>query len=94
MFRFIGSRGSGKTYCCFKQAKEQNAYVIISHGQSIKEYFAKKYEVPVNHIITTGEIVAGLRLPPDAKIIVDEIEIVLQDFVGGNLIGYSGGLDE
>lgn len=94
MFRFIGSRGSGKTSCCFKQAKEQDAYIIISHGQSIKEYFAKKYDISVNHIITTGEIIAGLRLPHDAKIIIDEVELVLQDFVGGNLIGYSGGLDE
>jgi hypothetical protein len=87
MYRIIDSRGSGKTSRLMLLAKETGAKIACSNPIAMRQK-AYAYGITGIDFIPYSDLFNG-AIDPDDKIMIDEIEILLNNYIDGNLTGYT-----
>ena len=87
MYRIIDSRGSGKTSRLMLLAKETGAKIACSNPAAMRQK-AYAYGITGIEFIPYSDLFNG-AIDPDDKIMIDEIEIFLNNYIDGNLTGYT-----
>ena len=87
MYRIIDNRGSGKTSRLMLFAKEQGAKIACKNPIDMQKK-AYAYGIVGVDFIPYSDLLNG-SISPDDKIMIDEIECFLRNYIDGNFIGYT-----
>ena len=87
MYRIIDSRGSGKTSRLMLLAKETGSKIACSNPIAMRQK-AYSYGITGIEFIPYSDLFNG-AIDPDNKIMIDEIEVLLNNYIDGNLTGYT-----
>ena len=87
MYRIIDSRGSGKTSRLMLLAKETGSKIACSNPIAMRQK-AYAYGITGIDFIPYSDLFNG-AINPDDKIMIDEIEVLLNNYIDGNLTGYT-----
>ncbi len=87
MYRIIDSRGSGKTSRLMLLAKETQSKIACSNPTAMRQK-AYAYGITGIDFIPYSDLFNG-AIDPDDKIMIDEIEVLLNNYIDGNLTGYT-----
>ena len=87
MYRIIDSRASGKTGRLMLLAKETGAKIACSNPQAMRQK-AYAYGITGVEFIPYSDLFNG-AIDLDDKVMIDEIETLLRDYIDGKLIGYT-----
>ena len=93
MYRIIRSRGYGKTYDLIKYALENGISIVTSteaHAEYIRNMSRRCFgEVVGVYSVTEWRKAGCHHSTPFDDYVVDEIELVVQTLLEGNMVGYS-----
>lgn len=87
MYRIIDSRGSGKTSRLMLLAKETNSKIACSNPIAMRQK-AYAYGITGIEFIPYSDLFNG-AVDPEDKVMIDEIEVLLNSYIDGNLTGYT-----
>ena len=87
MYRIIDSRGSGKTSRLMLLAKETQSKIACSNPTAMRQK-AYAYGITGIEFIPYSDLFNG-AVDPEDKIMIDEIEVLLNNYIDGNLTGYT-----
>ena len=87
MYRIIDSRGSGKTSRLMLLAKETGSKIACSNPIDMRQK-AYAYGITGIEFIPYSDLFNG-AIDPDDKIMIDEIEVLLNNYIDGSLTGYT-----
>ena len=87
MYRIIDSRSSGKTSRLMLLAKETNSAIACMNPHAMRAK-AHAYGITGIEFIPYSDLFNG-AIDPDDKIMIDEIEILLSNYIDGYLTGYT-----
>ena len=87
MYRIIDSRGSGKTSRLMLLAKETQSKIACSNPTAMRQK-AYAYGITGIEFIPYSDLFNG-AIDPEDKIMIDEIEVLLNNYIDGNLTGYT-----
>lgn len=87
MYRIIDSRGSGKTSRLMLLAKETGSKIACSNPIAMRQK-AYAYGITGIDFIPYSDLFNG-AIDSDDKIMIDEIEVLLNNYIDGNLTGYT-----
>lgn len=86
-YRIIDTRASGKTSRLMLLAKENGAKIACSNPHAMREK-AYAYGITGIEFIPYCDLVNG-AIDPDEKVMIDEIEMFVKEFIDGDLLGYT-----
>lgn len=86
MVRIIGNRATGKTSQLMLLAKEKNAVYACENPYAMREK-ALAYGIIGITFISYSDLFTGEY--EDASVVIDELEVLVKNYIGGTLIGYS-----
>ena len=92
MYRIIDNRGSGKTSRLMLLAKETGAKIACSNPSAMRQK-AYAYGITGIDFIPYSDLFNGATDPND-KIMIDELELFIKEFVDGQFIGYTLSKDD
>lgn len=87
MYRIIDTRASGKTSRLMLLAKETGSKIACSNPHAMREK-AYAYGITGIEFIPYSDLVNG-AIDPDDKIMIDEVEIFVREYMDGVLTGYT-----
>ena len=87
MYRIIDSRSSGKTSRLMLLAKETSAKIACSNPQAMRQK-AYAYGITGIEFISYSELFNG-QCDTNDKILIDEIEVFVSNYIDADLIGYT-----
>lgn len=87
MYRIIDSRGSGKTSRLMLLAKETGAKIACSNPSAMRQK-AYAYGITGIDFIPYSNLFNG-AIDPEDKVMIDEIEVFVRDYIDGCLTGYT-----
>lgn len=87
MYRIIDSRGSGKTSRLMLLAKETGAKIACSNPSAMRQK-AYAYGITGIDFIPYSDLFNG-AIDPEDKVMIDEIEILVREYIDGRLTGYT-----
>lgn len=86
MIQIIGNRSSGKTSQLMLLAKEKGAIYACFNPYAMREK-ALAYGLTGINFISFSDLFTGEYI--DQPVVIDEIELLVHDYIDGNLIGYT-----
>ena len=86
MYRIIDTRGSGKTSRLMLLAKETGAK-IACNNPAIMQQKAYAYGITGIDFISYSDLFTGKY--DEDKIMIDELETFVSNYIGGKLVGYT-----
>ena len=92
MYRIIDNRGSGKTSRLMLLAKETGAKIACSNPSAMRQK-AYAYGITGIDFIPYSDLFNG-AIDPDDKIMIDELELFIKEFIDGQFIGYTLSKDD
>lgn len=92
MYRIIDNRGSGKTSRLMLLAKETDAKIACSNPSAMRQK-AYAYGITGIDFIPYSDLFNGATDPND-KIMIDELELFIKEFIDGQFIGYTLSKDD
>ena len=87
MYRIIDSRGSGKTSRLMLLAKETGSKIACGNPIAMRQK-AYAYGITGIEFIPYSDLFNG-AIDPEDKIMIDEIEVLLNNYIDGSLTGYT-----
>ena len=87
MYRIIDNRRSGKTSRLMLLAKETNSAIACSNPSAMKTK-AYAYGITGIDFIPYSDLFNG-AIDPEDNVMIDEIEILVRDYIDGRLTGYT-----
>ena len=87
MYRIIDSRGSGKTSRLMLLAKETGSKIACSNPIAMRQK-AYAYGITGIEFIPYSDLFNG-AIDPEDKIMIDEVEVLLNNYIDGSLTGYT-----
>ena len=87
MYRIIDNRSSGKTSRLMLLAKETNSAIACSNPSAMKTK-AYAYGITGIDFIPYSDLFNG-AVDPEDTVMIDEIEILVRDYIDGRLTGYT-----
>lgn len=87
MFQIIDSRSSGKTSRLMLLAKENKAIIACSNPSAMRQK-AYSYSITGLEFVPYSALLDG-SIDPNEKVMIDEIEQFVQEYIDGKLIGYT-----
>lgn len=92
MYRIIDNRGSGKTSRLMLLAKETGAKIACSNPSAMRQK-AYAYGITGIDFIPYSDLFNG-AIDPDDKIMIDELELFIKEFIDGQFVGYTLSKDD
>lgn len=92
MYRIIDNRGSGKTSRLMLLAKETGAKIACSNPSAMRQK-AYAYGITGIDFIPYSDLFNG-AIDPEDKVMIDELELFIRDFIDGQFIGYTLSKDD
>ena len=92
MYRIIDNRGSGKTSRLMLLAKETGAKIACSNPSAMRQK-AYAYGITGIDFIPYSALFNGV-IDPDDKIMIDELELFIKEFIDGQFVGYTLSKDD
>lgn len=92
MYRIIDDRGSGKTGRLMLLAKETGAKIACNNPGAMRQK-AYAYGITGIDFIPYSDLFSG-TVDPDDKIMIDELEVFVKEYVDGQLTGYTLSKDD
>lgn len=92
MYRIIDNRGSGKTSRLMLLAKETGAKIACSNPSAMRQK-AYAYGITGIDFIPYSNLFNGATDPND-KIMIDELELFIKEFIDGQFVGYTLSKDD
>jgi hypothetical protein len=92
MYRIIDNRGSGKTSRLMLLAKETGAKIACSNPSAMRQK-AYAYGITGIDFIPYSDLFNGATDPND-KIMIDELELFIKEFIDGQFVGYTLSKDD
>ena len=92
MYRIIDNRGSGKTSRLMLLAKETDAKIACSNPSAMRQK-AYAYGITGIDFIPYSDLFNGAT-DPDDKIMIDELELFIKEFIDGQFVGYTLSKDD
>ena len=92
MYRIIDSRSSGKTSRLMLLAKETGAKIACSNPNAMCQK-AYAYGITGIDFIPYSDLFNG-AIDPEDKVMIDELELFIRDYIDGNLVGYTLSKDD
>lgn len=92
MYRIIDSRSSGKTSRLMLLAKETGAKIACSNPNAMRQK-AYAYGITGIDFIPYSDLFNG-AIDPEDKVMIDELELFIRDYIDGSLIGYTLSKDD
>ena len=92
MYRIIDNRSSGKTSRLMLLAKETNSAIACSNPSAMKTK-AYAYGITGIDFIPYSDLFNGATDPND-KIMIDELELFIKEFIDGQFVGYTLSKDD
>jgi hypothetical protein len=92
MYRIIDNRGSGKTSRLMLLAKETDAKIACSNPSAMRQK-AYAYGITGIDFIPYSDLFNGATDPND-KIMIDELELFIKEFIDGQFVGYTLSKDD
>ena len=86
MIQILGNRSSGKTSQLMLLAKEKDANYACFNPYAMREK-ALAYGLTGINFISFSDLFTGEYI--DQPGVIDEIELLVRDYIDGNLIGYT-----
>ena len=87
MYRIIDSRGSGKTSRLMLLAKETGSKIACRNPSAMRQK-AYAYGITGIEFIPYSDLFNG-AIDLDDKVMIDEIELLVKEFIDGDLTGYT-----
>ena len=87
MYRIIDSRGSGKTSRLMLLAKETGSKIACSNPIAMRQK-AYAYGITGIEFIPYSDLFNGV-IDPEDKVMIDEIENFVSNYIDGKLTGYT-----
>lgn len=87
MYRIIDNRCSGKTSRLMLLAKETGSKIACNNPGAMRQK-AYAYGITGIDFISYGDLFNG-AIDPDDKVMIDEIEILVRNYIDGHLTGYT-----
>ncbi len=92
MYRIIDSRSSGKTSRLMLLAKETGAKIACSNPNAMHQK-AYAYGITGIDFIPYSDLLNG-AIDPEDKVMIDELELFIRDYIDGNFVGYTLSKDD
>ena len=92
MYRIIDDRGSGKTGRLMLLAKETGSKIACNNPSAMRQK-AYAYGITGIDFIPYSDLFNG-AINPDDKIMIDELEVFVKEYVDGQLTGYTLSKDD
>ena len=92
MYRIIDNRGSGKTSRLMLLAQETGAKIACSNPSAMRQK-AYAYGITGIDFIPYSDLFNGATDPND-KIMIDELELFIKEFIDGQFVGYTLSKDD
>ena len=87
MYRIIDSRSSGKTSRLMLLAKESGSVIACMNPSAMRQK-AHAYGITGIDFIPYSDLFNG-TVDPEDTVMIDEIEILVRDYIDGRLTGYT-----
>jgi hypothetical protein len=87
MYRIIDSRGSGKTSRLMLLAKETGSKIACRNPSAMRQK-AYAYGITGIEFIPYSDLFNG-AIDLDDKVMIDEIELLVKEYIDGDLTGYT-----
>lgn len=87
MYRIIDSRGSGKTSRLMLLAKETKSKIACGNPSAMRQK-AYAYGITGIEFIPYSDLFNG-AIDPEDKVMIDEMENFVRDYIDGILTGYT-----
>ena len=87
MYRIIDSRGSGKTSRLMLLAKETGSKIACSNPSAMRQK-AYAYGITGIEFIPYSDLFNG-AIDLDDKVMIDEMELLVKEYIDGDLTGYT-----
>jgi hypothetical protein len=87
MYRIIDSRGSGKTSRLMLLAKETGSKIACRNPSAMRQK-AYAYGITGIEFIPYSDLFNG-AIDLDDKVMIDEIELLIKEYIDGDLTGYT-----
>ena len=87
MYRIIDSRSTGKTGRLMLLAKETGAVIACSNPTAMEQK-ARVYGITGVDFISYSHLFGG-RLDPHKKVLIDELECFIHNYIDGHIIDYT-----
>lgn len=87
MYRIIDSRSSGKTSRLMLLAKETGAKIACRNPKGMEQKAIHGYGITGIDFISYSDLFTGKYIHD--KILIDEIEYFVAEYIDGNLFGYT-----
>ena len=92
MYRIIDGRSSGKTSRLMLLAKETGAKIACSNPNAMRQK-AYAYGITGIDFIPYSDLFNG-AIDHEDKVMIDELEHFIRDYIDGNLVGYTLSKDD
>lgn len=92
MYRIIDDRGSGKTGRLMLLAKETGSKIVCNNPGAMRQK-AYAYGITGIDFIPYSDLFNG-AIDPNDKIMIDELEVFVKEYVDGQLTGYTLSKDD
>ena len=92
MYRIIDNRGSGKTGRLMLLAKETGSKIACNNPQAMRQK-AYAYGITGIDFIPYSDLFNG-TIDPEDKIMIDELELFIKEYIDGQLTGYTLSKDD
>lgn len=87
MYKIIDDRSTGKTSRLMLLAKEQKAMIACSNPSAMRQK-AYSYGITGVEFIPYSALLDG-SIDPNEKVMIDEIEDFVREYIDGALVGYT-----
>ena len=92
MYRIIDNRGSGKTGRLMLLAKETGSKIACNNPQAMRQK-AYAYGITGIDFIPYSDLFNGIIDSTD-KVMIDELEVFIREYIDGQLTGYTLSKDD
>ena len=92
MYRIIDNRGSGKTSRLMLLAKETGSKIACNNPQAMRQK-AYAYGITGIDFIPYSDLFNGVIDSTD-KVMIDELEVFIREYIDGQLTGYTLSKDD
>ena len=92
MYRIIDNRGSGKTGRLMLLAKETGSKIACNNPQAMRQK-AYAYGITGIDFIPYSDLFNG-TIDPEDKVMIDELELFIKEYIDGQLTGYTLSKDD